>query len=290
MNLLDVFHKHKPVALSSGQIRMQCPFREKHSGKYAVTSGLGEQSFFSTPNKNVYHCFSCGSAGKLTSLLTINFEVSYFDAVELVNVIPVPIVKKEFELDFTWDLVPPKEFLSRGFSKELLQRHKVGYTKEGYIAIPLYTNKVLKAVKFRKEDGDRSFWYSDSFVKVEFLYNLDVARSIKVGYTILTEGESDCWRLEEYGYDTTSLLGTFLSDYNANTICQIPKIYLALDADSAGIQGMEKIYHKIKNLTDVEFINYPAKDPADCSYRQFKKAFDNPCNYAEFSLLTQPYE
>ena len=34
-------------------------------------------------------------------------------------------------------------------------------------------------------------------------------------------------------------------------------------------------------------MNYDAEDIGSCKYRAFKKAFDNPFNYAEFRLLTE---
>ena len=285
--LMDVFKKHNPTLLVSGQIRLECPFRENHSGKYALTSGLGEMSFFATPEKNVYHCFSCKEAGKLTSLLTTRFEVPYYEAVEMVNLIPYIKERAEWELDFWWEILPPNIFLDRGFKSETLIHFKVGIDKEKHIVIPLFYDKELKGVKFRVEKPTRSFWYSESFLKQEYLYNYNLKRSKENGYTILVEGETDTWRLWEWGLDVTGLLGVSLSDYQIKMLCKIPKIYLALDCDNAGVVAMDKIYHRIKHLTDVEFINYPASDPDKCKRREFLYAFKHPCNYAEFSLITE---
>lgn len=286
MNLLDVFKKHTPKVQGNGQIKMECPFRENHTGKYSVTSGDGSKSFFATPDINAYHCFSCGAKGRLTSLLTTKFEVPYFESVEMVNLVKYEREKRSWELDFMWELTPPKEFTERGIPESSLKKFRVGYDKKKQIVIPLYLGYDLKGIKFRIEEGERSFWYSDSFIKAEYLYNYNLERSLKAGYTILVEGETDVWRVDSFNYDVTGLLGVSLSDFQINLIRKIPLIYLCLDTDASGIRAMHQLYQKLKLLTEVMFINLPVKDPGACSYRQFYGAMKRPYNFAEFNYLT----
>lgn len=77
-SLLEIVAEWNPKLLSSGQIRMECPFRENHS------DGSGMQSFFMSPDINAYHCFAgetkvptskgtfeiCDLAGKSVEVLT----------------------------------------------------------------------------------------------------------------------------------------------------------------------------------------------------------------------------
>ena len=113
-SLMDIFADYSPKQMTNGQIRMECPFRENHE------DGSGRISFFVSPDKNAYHCFSCNEHGNLVNLLTTKFEVGYFDAMELVTI--SDFEKKdspEFELDLSWRLIPPEDFLKRGFKKEI---------------------------------------------------------------------------------------------------------------------------------------------------------------------------
>jgi hypothetical protein len=79
---------------------MECPFRENHE------DGSGRISFFVSPDKNAYHCFSCNEHGNLVNLLTTKFEVGYFDAMELVTI--SDFEKKdspEFELNLSMRII-----------------------------------------------------------------------------------------------------------------------------------------------------------------------------------------
>lgn len=291
MDLLIIFKDFSPKVLVNGQIRMTCPFRENHIGKSSFAAGDGSNSFFATPDSNTYHCFSCKAKGTLVRLLTTVFGASYYDAVEAVKLGEVEVKsKKEFELSTFWKVEAPIEFLDRGLKKETLLRHRLGYSKTGKeIIIPLYFGKELRGLKYRAINPghkEARFWYSDDFYKIDYLYNYDLERSIRNGYTILVEGETDTYRLEDYDYDVTATLGTSLSEKQMLLLQKIPVIYLAYDCDISGINGMHKIYKEWGKNLNIEFLNYPADDPGNCSRRGFKKAFDNPCNYAEFKLYT----
>ena len=133
-SLMDIFADYSPKQMTNGQIRMECPFRENHE------DGSGRISFFVSPDKNAYHCFSCNEHGNLVNLLTTKFEVGYFDAMELVTI--SDFEKKdspEFELDLSWRLIPPEDFLKRGFKKETLKHFRIGLSVlvlSRYLSVP----------------------------------------------------------------------------------------------------------------------------------------------------------
>lgn len=279
--ILKVLEDFNPKVYKENNIRMMCPFRENHSGNKSIGHGEGQESFFLSLDKNVYHCWSCGVKGKATFLLTKKFDVPFYDAVEMVNLITVEAVKKEeYELRTTWTTKPPKSFLSRGVSEEILRKHLVGVDKKGNICIPLYDHYgKLKGVKYR---NDRDFWYDANFDRKTYLYNFNPeAKEI-----IVVEGEVDCYFLEQWGYEVTALLGSHLTEEQADLLAKIPIINFALDNDSAGIKGMHGAYKLLRLRTDLNFINYPAKDPAECTRREFAYAYRKKCSYAEFKLLT----
>lgn len=297
MKLLEILEKQNanPTLLSSGQIRVMCPFRDLHTG------GDGLESMFLTPDINAYHCFSCRSKGRLTVLLTSKYEIPLFEAMEMVHIDEYKKEKKQSleDDDYYWDLKLPDVFEARGFTKELLvNKFKVGTkfitNKDGVrqkvTVIPNYWDGELRGIAYRidvqRRDGTYkriSSWNSDGFNKEEYLYNGDARYK---DYVIIVEGQSDVWRLFSYGYNVYGVLGSSLSDWQAEQIRKVKKVYIAGDCDLPGIRASESWYKKLYLHTDVEFINYPASDPCACKARPFKKAFENPCNYAEFKELT----
>lgn len=277
----EILSDFNPKVIGDSQIRMQCPFRENHEGKYAFGAGDGTKSFFLNTDKNTYHCFSCHAKGKVTTLLQKRFDVSLFRAVELVNLLGVEArEKEEYELDFSWDITPPEMFLKRGITAETLKHFRTGVDEKGAAIIPCFDERNnLKGVKFRK---GRDFWYSENFDKKNYLYNY---RS-DYDWAILVEGETDVYRLYDWGYNVIGLLTSSLTDEQVEMVAKIPRLYGSLDCDSAGIKGMHKMYQQLKNRTDLSFINYPASDPCDCGRRDYRIAFHNAVNYGEFKLKT----
>ena len=185
-SLLEIFAEFSPKVLSNGQIRMMCPFRDNHP------DDSGQMSFFINPSINAYHCFSCGAKGNLIRLLTTQFGVNYFEAAGMVQLSDYTPEKKEFDLDVMWDTHKlPKEFLDRGYPKEILQHFKVGTTDDGEILIPYYRSFVkpteLLGYQRRWYKPERGVRNSKGFNKKEYLYNLDTSYN----YVVLVEGQSD---------------------------------------------------------------------------------------------------
>lgn len=274
-SLLDVLNAHNPKLMGNGQIRMECPFREKHP------EGSGQYSFFISPEIGAYHCFSCGAKGSAIKLLTKYFDVSYFDAVELVKLTEYKKEKKPFDLEIKWNIVPPKSFLARGYSEETLRHFKLGVTDEGITIIPFYWGKELKGYQTRRDTKDgKIVKNSVGFVKGEYLYNYNSA------YTspIIVEGYSDVMRMYQFGYNSIAVLGTYVSVWQAEKISKFKKVYLAFDNDLPGRRATEICYHRIKNNTEVLFVPYETKDPGECPRRSWIKAFERATDYMEYTV------
>lgn len=278
--LLEIFSEFSPVLMSNGQIRMQCPFRDKHE------DGSGQMSFFVSPQINAYHCFSCKSKGNLIKLLTTRFKVNYFEAVELVNLTEYTPEKKEFDLDIMWDVnEAPKEFLSRGYTKSTLKHFRVGTTEKGEIVIPYYKEfhrpSELLGYQRRWYEPTRGVRNSKGFDKASYLYNLDTSYD----YVILVEGQSDVWRLHQHGYNATALMGSDITPKQVDQLSKFSRVYLALDNDDAGRRGTEICYYFLKNHVDVRLIPYDSDDPGDCvSLRKWREAFNSATDYAEYAV------
>ena len=278
-SLLEIFAEFSPKVLSNGQIRMMCPFRDNHP------DGSGQMSFFINPSINAYHCFSCGAKGNLIRLLTTQFGVNYFEAAGMVQLSDYTPEKKEFDLDVMWDTHKlPKEFLDRGYPKEILQHFKVGTTDDGEILIPYYRSFVkpteLLGYQRRWYKPDRGVRNSKGFNKKEYLYNLDTSYN----YVVLVEGQSDVWRVYQHGYNVTALMGSSISDWQVEQLSKFKRVYLALDNDETGRRITEICYERLKNHTDVKLVPYITKDPGECKKADWVSAFEGSTDYLTYSL------
>lgn len=278
--LLEIFDDYSPKVMSNGQIRMECPFRDKHK------DGSGQMSFFVSPDINAYHCFSCKSKGNLVRLLTTKFGVNYFEAVGMVRLTDYKPEKKEFDLDLMWDVnTPPEEFLSRGYDKKTLKYFRVGMTEDGLICIPYYKDFSkpidLLGYQTRVYEPDRIVRNSKGFDKKDYLYNLDFSYS----YVVVVEGQSDVWRLHQFGYNATGLGGSDMSSWQSSQLSKFDRVYLALDNDSAGRRATEICHYLLKNHTDVRLVPYETKDPGSIeTKKEWVDAFQNNTDYVVYSM------
>lgn len=278
--LLEIFSEFSPQLMSNGQIRMECPLRENH------TDGSGKMSFFVSPDINAWHCFSCHSHGNLVRLLTTRFRVNYFEAMSMVRLTEYKPVKKKFDLDVMWDMrKSPKEFLSRGYTKECLWYFRVGMTPDNNILIPYYGSfKIpvdLVGYQERNYIPDRRVKNSKGFNRKGYLYNLDYSFE----YVILVEGQSDVWRLWQHGYNACALMGSDMSDEQVKLLSKFKTVYLALDNDAAGRRGTEIAYHLLKNQCSILLIPYDTKDPGECTSKEkWDSFFEGSTDYVEYSM------
>ena len=277
-DLLDVLNDFSPKLLSSGDIRMACPFRENHK------DGSGRMSFFISPGKGVYHCFSCGAKGSAVNLLTTMFRVPYFEAVEYIRLVEYAKKKEVFDLDISWVIEPPKAFLNRGFSSETLNHFRFGILGEWTI-IPFYKSfspiSELVGYQKRKDFPERIVSNIHTFSKVNYLYNYDTSFE----YTVLVEGYSDVMRLYQFGYNATGLLGTSISQEQKKMLSKFKRIYLALDNDFPGRVATEKAVELLKNDVELLLVPYSSKDPGDCKSKlEWEKFFVKSTDYLQYTL------
>ena len=278
-NLLEVLSEYSPQLMSNGQIRCECPFRENH------TDGSGRMSCFISPDINGWHCFSCGSHGNLVRLLTTRFGVNYFEAMSMVRLTEYKPDKKEFDLDVMWDFnKPPKEFIHRGYTKECLKHFRVGTSEDESILIPYYKdfNSPDELLGYQKRwySPDRRVKNSKGFDKKSYLYNLDYSYD----YVILVEGQSDVWRLWQYGFNACALMGADISDWQVEALSKFKTVYLALDNDEAGRRGTEICNYFLKNHCKVMLVPYTSKDPGECKKNDWKEAFHASTDYVVYSM------
>lgn len=297
MNILTILDKHglSPKQLSSGEIRMRCPFRENHK------DGSGAMSTFLNTEKNLWHCFSCGQKGTAIQLLTTKLGVSFEDAIELVELGSIsdyysPYDVKDIEIIDAAVYVPdeaiswskhPKVFLDRKFPTSLLKKFRVGcYLNDDGVevaTIPLYQGDNLCGVKYRIDEAEnRSFWYSKDFDRQRFIYNEPIGQK-KI---VLVEGETDVWKSVTSGIlYAGATLGTELSMYQAKRLLKYERIFVAYDNDYAGLVATEKLYQKLGFFTSkLLFVPYYADDPGSCERKDWIYGIRHATDYAEYSM------
>lgn len=284
--LLRITAKNNPELLTSGQVKMKCPFRENHK------VNLGRDSMFLSPDINRYHCFSCREKGKLSELLVKFFDIDIYAALDLVINIPSETPKKvkvnSFEVDEPWTVKPYSFFTERGFPEEFQISKSVGVTEKGRIVIPYYAGDVLKGVQYRKDVKKKGSYKkfvsnSDNFDKINYLYNY----KHDAEEATLVEGYTDSWRLELFDEHAEAVLGGDISDEQAYLLSSHKNIYLATDNDETGRRLLEIANFKLSAYpVTVWVIPYLEKDPGLCLSRKKWRSYKNQAvTYAEYATL-----
>ena len=103
-------------------------------------------------------------------------------------------------------------------------------------------------------------------------------------YVILVEGQSDVWRLWQYGFNACALMGADISDWQVEALSKFKTVYLALDNDEAGRRGTEICNYFLKNHCKVMLVPYTSKDPGECKKNDWKEAFHASTDYVVYSM------
>lgn len=200
---------------------------------------------------------------------------------------------------------PPRYFINRGFSKEILQKYDVGYcndpSKQMYqrCVVPVYDegynylvaclgrsifDKCKECNQYHNPHNVKCPKYeipkwknSKNFNKKENLYNYWFAKEhIKRSKTaILVESCGNVWRFEESGvHNAVALFGGELSDGQEflleKTGCMC--IIIIMDGDEAGKNHARRIRDKTKDFYNVKNIELPeGKDIADMSIQEINE-------------------
>lgn len=199
---------------------------------------------------------------------------------------------------------PPRYFIDRGFSKEVLAKYDVGYcndaSKEMYqrCVVPVYDEGYNYLVAclgrsiFEKCDKCKQYhnpydikcpkceipkWKnSKNFSKKDNMYNYWFAKEhIKRSKTaILVESCGNIWRLEEAGvHNAVALFGGELSDGQEFLLEKlgVMNVTIIMDGDEAGKNHTNRIISKIKDFYNVRPIYLSSGDIADLSVDQIHR-------------------
>lgn len=232
---------------------MNCPFCDDNKKKFAINLTNGAFQCF--------HSNSCGVKGsfwefqrKLGDEPRRLINDPFINRPKINYQKPKPEVKKiNTEVD--------NYLKSRGFTTKTIKFFKIAQ-KNGAVAIPYFKNAEVVNVKYRPLDKKHSMWTEKNAEPT--LYNRD---NITKNELIITEGEYDCMSLYQLGIEAVSLPngvnGFTWVDNEWDWLRQFKKIYLCLDNDFAGIEGMQKLAQKLGAWRCKKII-LPCKDANDC--------------------------
>jgi 5S rRNA maturation endonuclease (ribonuclease M5) len=204
------------------------------------------------------------------------------------------LLPKKTKTDWTRDRVrarleiPPEYYLSRGYSKKILDKYDVGWYNElQRVVVPVYDEAYSCAVGFTarspfdKCEGCGSYHHphngcvyvpkwrnSKGFDISHHLYNYwfskpYIQRNMSI---IITEGPGDVWKLEEAGiYNSVAIFGTSLSDQQLFLLEQSGAMsaIIILDQDEAGILGMREIQKYLSRFMRLYFPTINTNDIGD---------------------------
>jgi len=270
---------------NSGQYRGECPFREKHP------DGSGQDSFFISPEKNAFHCFSCNHHGSAYSVLRdkLNMDSSGIHSIISLQVSNLAlsahnVAKKAYEMDFMYSTKPPKLFLDRGYSAEVLKKFQIGSIIDSHIkkettVIPQHSNlgellgfyfRLPNYVDFRGKDK-KSTWSTKSLPTETYLYGASLIKNPKeVKILYVTDSITDTLTLWDWGYYGVSLLGSNISGIQSKYLSQFETVVFIADRDLAGFSQAEELYKKIGHTVNYYVALLSEKDVSLQSKKEFE--------------------
>jgi len=96
-----------------------------------------------------------------------------------------------------------------------------------------------------------------------FFYNPFMLDSSMTDHIILLEGEFDVLACLREGLPAWGCFGSSFSNHQAEEASRFKTVYLAFDADSAGVAGMKKAAKKLIGYVGIKFVKFPKKDAGE---------------------------
>ena len=97
------------------------------------------------------------------------------------------------------------------------------------------------------------------------------------------EGIFDALWLHKCGYNPLGMMGSIVSETQANKIAKLDEIYVMPDNDVVGHSSIFKIKNMLKDSVRIKMVYYPLefKDPAEVPQKMIHKFIHNAENYSE---------
>jgi twinkle protein len=186
---------------------------------------------------------------------------------------PKVYAKPKADIDPATNLVV--EYLhSRGLTDDTIKHFKIGSEKGDAISFPYYRNGELVNVKYRSIK-EKKFWAVKDAELI--LFNRD---NIERNSLIICEGELDAMSLHQYKIEAVSVPGGASNlqwiDSEWDYLETFPMIYLCMDNDAAGQQGMRDLAIKLGEWR-CKLVTLPYKDANECLTKGVAEGDINTC-------------
>lgn len=266
---------------SRGELRGRCP----------IHKGEGDRTFHANVSKGAFNCFSCHARGNVLDFVAAMENCSvrdaalklkdWFDLTErgegtFEKQPPTPteqIQEAEPEiinppLGFELKVDSSHEYgLSRGFSQAFLEHFGAGMCLSkgmfaGRFVIPLH-NEVGELVGYAgrsTDEGEPKYLFPSrekGFYKSHLLFNLHrITRDAEP--VVIVEGFFDVMRVEEAGYPCVGILGSALSEIQAELLAlHFSHVILLFDGDEAGRKGASDALTRLSRKLFVAVVDMP---------------------------------
>lgn len=131
------------------------------------------------------------------------------------------------------------------------------YSLSGRVIAWVAYNPFVKLSSIESNDFSRNFYSYPSkyiFQKSKYLFVLPeiYQKALEIGYLILTDGVFDCISFVHYGLCAASLLGSYLNSDTAFYLKFIPRIFVAVDNDDAGLKMLRSVHKYIPHAKAIK--------------------------------------
>ena len=182
----------------------------------------------------------------------------------------------------------------RGVSSDQIEEKKIGYTLADPFAyriiFPVYLSGILVGLVGRTFVDNVEPKYKNS-IGAKCLYNLPEKKHSSV---VLSEGVFDALVIEraakKLSMDSVGLLGHSISDEQLKLLHHYKRIYVWLDPDKAGIEGLISIRNKIPSDRHLKVIlpkgmlegnGFDKRDPSEMDIEEISKRLERAESFTE---------
>jgi twinkle protein len=186
---------------------------------------------------------------------------------------PKTYIKPTVDVETITDAVT-KFLYGRGLTDETIKYFKVGSEKGEAVSFPYYRGGELVNIKYRSIK-EKKFWAVKDAELI--LFNRD---NIDNNVLVICEGELDAMSLHQYGIEAVSVPGGASNlqwvESEWDYLETFPSIYLCMDNDTAGQQGMRDLVVKLGEWR-CKLVTLPYKDANECLMKGVSVSDINSC-------------
>lgn len=265
---------HRTFTEAQDNWKASCPFHDEQTPSFLVHK-----------TELIANCFGCGISGHIDTLLANYKGISVKEARRLLDIqvdeqlkhklSKEEIVYKPRYIPESW-LAPWRKEIhpyvtSRGLEIRTLSQTGTRYDSVSKRQVFPHRDRhgrLLGAVGRTCTEAQPKWYFYWGYDKGSNLYSPFYDRKSFREFSnglVVVEGVFDCLKLQEQGIHAAATLGTKVTNRQIEQLRDYKKVIIAFDNDQSGREATERVYHKLKRTTEIEFVKWPdyAKDVMD---------------------------